>query len=123
MSVIDDYRKGWALRYLREARAELMAARMNPKMALDLAFNAVKKAQSAIYHSLGDPASIENIVQQKISEGDFINDPVLRCLVEIEKSIQWVTSLPGSPSEELMTEAENIIEVASEIVKILCESG
>lgn len=118
MAVIDDYRRGWALRYLREATAELTAARMSRGAAPNLIFNAMRKAQSAVYHSMGNPASIAGIVQQKIAERNFIQDPILRCLVEIERSIQWIASLPASSSERIIIEAENIVHVASEIVKL-----
>lgn len=117
MSVIDSYRRGWALRQLREAKAELTAAQLNRDMARELIFNATRKAQSAIYHSLGNPASITTIVQQNISEGNLTEDPILKSLVEIEKSVQWIASLPSS-SKNAMTVAENIIQVASEIVKL-----
>lgn len=117
MSVIDNYRRGWALRQLREAKAELTAAQLNRDMARELIFNATRKAQSAIYHSLGNPASITTIVQQNISEGNLTEDPILKSLVEIEKSVQWIASLPSS-SKSAMTVAENIINVASEIVKL-----
>ena len=117
MSVIDSYRRGWALRQLREAKAELTAAQLNRDMARELIFNATRKAQSAIYHSLGNPASITTIVQQNISEANLTEDPILKSLVEIEKSVQWIASLPGS-SKSAMTVAENIIHLASEIVKL-----
>ncbi|MDH5686981.1 MAG: hypothetical protein OEZ48_03855 [Candidatus Bathyarchaeota archaeon] len=117
MSVIDSYRRGWALRQLREAKAELTAAQLNRDMARELIFNATRKAQSAIYHSLGNPASITTIVQQNISEENLTEDPILKSLVEIEKSVQWIASLPSS-SKNAMTVAENIIQVASEIVKL-----
>ena len=117
MSVIDSYRRGWALRQLREAKAELTAAQLNRDMARELIFNATRKAQSAIYHSLGNPASITTIVQQNISEGNLTEDPILKSLVEIEKSVQWIASLPSS-SKSAITVAENIIHVASEIVKL-----
>jgi len=117
VSVIDSYRRGWALRQLREAKAELTAAQLNRDMARELIFNATRKAQSAIYHSLGNPASITTIVQQNISEENLTEDPILKSLVEIEKSVQWIASLPSS-SKNAMTVAENIIQVASEIVKL-----
>jgi len=105
------------LRQLREAKAELTAAQLNRDMARELIFNATRKAQSAIYHSLGNPASITTIVQQNISEGNLTEDPILKSLVEIEKSVQWIASLPSS-SKSAITVAENIIHVASEIVKL-----
>ena len=53
---MDNYRKGWSLRYLREAEAELTAAKETPYMAPGLMSEAMRKAQAAIYYSLGDPA-------------------------------------------------------------------
>jgi len=56
VSIAGDYRKGWALRYLREAKAELLAAQKTPSIAHSLILEAMRKAQAAIYYSLGDPA-------------------------------------------------------------------
>jgi len=123
MVVMDDYRKGWALRYLREARVELVSAQTAPKMASSLIFNAMKKAQAAIYHSLGDPAIIEDIIQQKISEQNFVEEPILRCLVEVERSIQQVASSPDSSSERSLRMAETVIHVASEIVNLFVDEA
>jgi len=118
MIVIDDYRKGWALRYLREAKVELTAARKAPKMGSSLMINAMKKAQAAIYHGLGDPALIEDIIQQKISEGNSVDEPILRCLVEIERSIQQVAGLPNPLDERSLRLAEDVVSTASEIVNL-----
>jgi len=46
--MMDEYRKGWALRYLREARAELEAARKIPYMAPSLVVESIRKARNAI---------------------------------------------------------------------------
>jgi hypothetical protein len=43
---MDGYRKGWALRYLREAKAELEAARKIPYMAPSLVLEAIRKARA-----------------------------------------------------------------------------
>lgn len=123
MSVIDNYRKGWALRQLREAKAELTAAQMNRDMARELIFNATRKAQSAIYHSLGNPSLITSIVHRNISEGNLIEDPLLKGLVEIEKSVQWIASPSNSSPESVMMLAESIIHVASEIVKLFTDES
>ena len=88
--MVDEYRKGWALRYLREAKAELIAAQKTPYMAPSLILEAVRKAQVAIYYSLGDPAFVETIVRQTIGKKKVVEDPVLRCLVEIERTVQRV---------------------------------
>jgi hypothetical protein len=57
--MMDDYRRSWALRYLREAKAELQAARKMPYMAPSLVLEAIRKARNAIYYSLGEPAFVE----------------------------------------------------------------
>ena len=49
--MIDGYRKGWALRYLREAKAELSAAQKMPTIAPNLILEAMRKAQVAIYYT------------------------------------------------------------------------
>lgn len=123
MVVIDNYRKSWALRYLREARVELASAQEAPKMASTLIFNAMRRAQAAIYHSLGDPVLIESMIQQKASEENFVEEPILRCLVEIERSIQRVISVPSQPGERFMTVAENVVSIASEIVNLFADES
>jgi len=121
MSVIDDYRKGWALRYIREAKDELKISQKASR-PLDLIVDAARKAQAAIYYSLGDPACIENVVNEICEEANFITNPVLRCLVEIEKTLEQLERLPTSASEEARKEAYEIMLVASKIVDLLtCE--
>ena len=56
--MMDEYRRGWALRYLREAKAELEAARTVPYMSSSLVLESIRKARNAIYYSLGEPAFI-----------------------------------------------------------------
>jgi hypothetical protein len=118
MSLIDGYRKGWALRYLREAKAELNAAQKTSYMASSLILEAMRKAQAAIYYSLGDPASLESIVHQAIIQKQTVKDPILRCLVEIEKTVQEVAQKPDSDKERAFKQANSLIKIASDIVKL-----
>jgi len=118
MSIIDDYRKGWALRYIREAKDELEISQKASK-PLDLIVDAARKAQAAIYYSLGDPSCIESVVNEIYDEANFITNPVLRCLVEIERILQQLERLPTSASEEARKEAYEITWVASKIVDLL----
>ena len=83
MPLINGYQKGWALRYLREAKAELSAAQKTPYMAPGLILEAMRKAQAAIYYSLGDPASIEAIVRETLMKRQLVKDPILHTLIEI----------------------------------------
>jgi len=117
--MIDQYRRGWALRYLREAKAELEAARKMPYMAPSLILEAIRKARNAIYYSLGEPAFIENVVREAVEKMRFGNDPVLRCLVEIEGMMQQMAQLEEVNGEKAVKQADNLIQLASEIVETL----
>jgi len=118
MPLVDDYQKGWALRYLREARAELIAAQKTPQMTSTFLLEAMKKAQAAIYYSLGDPASVEAIVRQTIMSKKAVEDPVLRCLVEIERTVQQVAQMPEADMERAVKQADDVVQVASDIVEL-----
>jgi len=117
--MMDDYRRGWALRYLREAKAELEAARKMPYIAPSLVLEAVRKARNAIYYSLGEPAFIENIIKETSEKTQTISDPVLRCLIGIEETVQELNQMKQADGETTMKQADNLIELASDIVETL----
>jgi hypothetical protein len=117
--MMDDYRRGWALRYLREARAELEAARKMPYIAPSLVLEAVRKARNAIYYSLGEPAFIENIIKETSKKTQTISDPVLRCLIGIEETVQELNQMKQANGETTMKQADNLIDLASDIVETL----
>jgi hypothetical protein len=118
LSVMDGYRKGWAMRYLREAKAELTAAKKTPYMATGFILEALTKAQASIYYSLGDPKFIVPIVQGALHTGQEVNEPILKFLVEIERILQQLTNCPTSDNEKTMEQVNEIIEFASEIVEL-----
>ena len=120
--MMDQYRKGWALRYLREAKAELEAARKMPYMAPSLVLEAVRKARNAIYYSLGEPAFVEIVIRETAEKkvGD-IADPVLKCLVEVEEAVQQLGQLEEMDGERAMKQADSLIQLASDIVETLTE--
>ena len=115
----DGYQKGWALRYLREARAEFTAAQKTPYMALGLILEAVRKAQAAIYYSFGDPSFVEAIVNEVSVSKQFVEDPVLRCLVEIERTVQEVSQTSEEGRERAFKQVDELLQVASDIVELL----
>jgi len=117
--MMDDYRRSWALRYLREAKAELEAARKMPYIAPSLVLEAARKARNAIYYSLGEPAFIENIIKETAEKTQTISDPVLRCLIGIEETIKELNQLKQADGETTMKQADNLIELASDIVETL----
>lgn len=119
MATAGDYRKGWALRYLREAKAELIAAEKTPSIAQSLMLEAMRKAQAAIYYSLGDPAFIESIVYQAfLTQQPSRDEPVLKCLIEIERTIQRLSQVSTSELPQTMKEVDDIVKIASDIVEL-----
>ena len=118
MSTLDGYRKGWATRYLREAKAEIIAAKNTPYLASGFIMEALIKAQAAIYYSLGDPAYLVPIVHESINSKQKIEDPILNFLVEIEKTLQQMAQTPSLEGDQTIEQVEDIIEFTSEIVKL-----
>lgn len=121
--MMDNYRRGWALRYLREAKAELEAAKEMPYMAPSLVLEAVRKARNAIYYSLGEPAFVEIVIREAAEkmQGQEIGDPVLKFLVEIDGMVQQLAQLEEMDGERVMKQADSLVEIAQEIVEILTE--
>lgn len=116
---MDEYRRGWALRYLREAKAELEAARKIPYMAPSLVLEAIRKARNAIYFSLGEPAFVEIVIRDAATKAQIIDDPVLRVLVEIEGTIQQLLQVEEVDGDRVMRQADNLVQLASDIVETL----
>jgi len=117
--MIDNYRKAWALRYLREAKAELEAAKRMPYMAPSLVLEAIRKARNAIYYSLGEPAFIEIVVRETTEKPQPVEDPVLKFLVEIEGMVQQIAQVEELDNEKAMKEADQLVQLASEIVETI----
>jgi hypothetical protein len=117
---IDDYKKGWAARYLREAKADLVTAEKTPAplVAISMATLAMKKAQAAVYYSLGDPLYLDPMIRQIAEEETPVHDPLLHCLVKIERKIRARSEMTETlTKEETLKEAGRLIEVATDIVE------
>jgi hypothetical protein len=121
--MMDQYRKGWALRYLREAKAELEAARKIPYMAPSLVLESIRKARNAIYYSLGEPAFIEVLVREEARKDKLTNDSVLRFLMEIEGIVQQLVQLEDVNGEVMMKQADTLVQIATDIVEALTEEN
>lgn len=117
--MIDEKRKAWALRYLREARAELEAAKKMPYMAKSLIFEAIIKARKAIHYSLGEPPFIENLLKEAGEQKKKIMDPVLNFLLEIEETAQTLEQLEEPDNAKIKEQTENFLQLTSNIVKTL----
>jgi hypothetical protein len=119
--MMDEYRKGWALRYLREAKAELEAARKVPYMAPSLVLEAIRKARNAIYYSMGEPAFIEILIREEVGKTTPTNDSVLRFLMEIEGTVQQLAQLEEVNDEVIMKQADTLVQIATDIVETFTE--
>ena len=119
--MMDEYRRGWALRYLREAKSELEAARKIPYMAPSLVLEAIRKARNAIYYSLGEPAFIEILIREEVAKNPSTNDSVLRFLMEVETIVQQISQLEEVNGDAMMRQADSIVEVATNIVETLTQ--
>ena len=114
--ILDEYRKGWALRYIREAKDELKTSSQTPQ-PLDLIIDAARKAQTSIYFSLGEPSFIGSLISEVSEAIDFVENPVLRCLIGIERTVKQIEKKPGLASEEALKRAHEIVWAASEILE------
>lgn len=119
--MMDEYRKGWALRYLREAKAELEAARKIPYMAPNLVLEAIRKARNAIYYSLGEPAFIEVLIREEVAKNPQSNDSVLKFLMEVETIVQQISQLEEVNGDAMMKQADSIVDIATDIVETLTQ--
>jgi hypothetical protein len=117
--MMDQYRKGWAFRYLREAKAELEAARKMPYMAPGLVLEAIRKARNAIYYSLGEPAFIEILLREEVLKNPQTNDSVLKFLMEIEGMVQQLAQLEEVNGDAIMKQADSLVGIATDIVETL----
>lgn len=86
-------------------------------MAPGLVLEAMKKAQVAIYYSLGDPAFVEAIVRQTLQR-EPAEDPILRCLVEIERTVRRAEHAPKLDHQKAIKQADELIKIASDIVEL-----
>ncbi|MGE5555783.1 MAG: hypothetical protein ACM3UY_05915 [Methanocella sp.] len=119
--MMDEYRKGWALRYLREAKAELEAAQKIPYMAPNLVLEAIRKARNAIYYSLGEPAFIEILIREELAKNPKTNDSVLRFLIEVETIVQQISQVEEVNCDAMMKQANSIVDIATDIVETITQ--
>lgn len=120
--LIDEYRKNWAIRYLREARSDLSTAENTPtaSTSINLSLLAMRKMQNAIYYSLGAPSYLAPLVADALSEGSNDEDTLIRFLAQVEWLIQ-IRSVKASVSEkeDALTEAKQLMKTASKIVNAI----
>jgi len=112
--LVDEYRKSWVLRYLREARADLEVAEETPYVEPDPLVEALKKTQLALQYLLGEPLIINRIVQATALSEEEIKDPALQLLVEVKEALNRALNVREKARESMIEYAEGILNLVSE---------
>ena len=117
MLIVDNYRKDWALRYLREAKVDLKIAEEAPITAPNTIIEALKKGQLALYYILGEPNLIEEIVETE-SLNEKVDDPLLRFLSGLDKAVEGTLSLLGRNNKLMLNYANELLNLISDIISL-----
>jgi len=116
--LVDEYRKSWVLRYLREARADLEVAEETPYVEPDPLVEALKKTQLALQYLLGEPLIINRIVQATALSEEEIKDPALQLLVEVKEALNRALNVREKARESMIEYAEGILNLVSEVAAL-----
>ena len=120
--LVDEYRRNWAVRFLREANSDLSTAERTPIPVVSISFSvmAMRKAQTSVYYSLGDPSYIAKLVNRNIRGNKTVEDAVMRFLTNLELSIRNCTN-KGEKLEKntAINNARTLIELASRMVALM----
>ncbi len=125
MSVINDFNRTWAIRYLREALAEYHNGKESQREDQSRSFmaTAVRKAQLALEHAFGAPEYLEMLVTDAIQSQATSQDPKLTLLSTLasvakilsESQTAWTRELILKITGEALQGASTIIqEITSE---------
>ena len=120
--LVDEYRRNWAVRFLREANSDLSTAERTPIPVVSISFSvmAMRKAQTSVYYSLGDPSYIAKLVNRNIRGNKTVEDAMMRFLTNLELSIRNCTN-KGEKLEKntAINNARTLIELASRMVALM----
>lgn len=120
--MVDEYRRNWAIRFLREARSDLSTADKTPipAMSANLAVMAMKKAQTSVYYIMGDPSYLTPLVNTAVEEGSGLENATMKFLVDFELVIRsCVNSGERLGKAAAIQNAKSLIELAAKIVSIM----
>ncbi len=124
--LVDECQRGWALRYIREARAELEAAKNIPKAASNSIYEALRKARMAIFYVLGEPDIVESVVQEVIVNDDGQGNALIGFLSDLNDIIlqlEEAHELPEPQKETVFRKIGAIIESAEYIVGLFLKEN
>jgi len=112
--------KSWALRYLREAEADLSLAKECDSIELvkELSAISIRKAQLALQYAFGDPTIMEYILEEALVKNALRKEPFIRLMEKInilvKKTVEPQFNLG---KDKILALAEKTLEASSTIVK------
>lgn len=118
-SFIDEAMRSWALRYLREAEADLSLARECASMdaVRELSAISVKKAQLAVQHALSDPDTFEYAIAESLVKGP-LREPLLRFMEKTDLLVKRAADPRFAVGkDQLLKLVEKALEASSLIVR------
>ncbi|MCJ7609211.1 hypothetical protein MUP00_06035 [Candidatus Bathyarchaeota archaeon] len=120
--LVDEYRRNWAIRFLREARSDLSTADRTPipAMSISLAVMAMRKAQTSVYYIMGDPSYLTPLVNNAIDEAVGLENAIMKFLVDFELVIRsCINSGERLGKEAAIQNAKCLIELVAKTVSIM----
>ena len=120
--LIDEYRKNWAIRFLREAKSDLSTADKTPISAMSVSFAvmAMRKAQTSVYYSIGDPSYLTPMVNEVLEGKKEIENPIMKLLADMELMIRsCINGGERLGNDIAIRNARMLIELASKIASLI----
>jgi len=120
--LIDEYRKNWAIRFLREAKSDLSTADKTPIPAMSVSFAvmAMRKAQTSVYYSIGDPSYLTPMVNEVLEGKRGIENPTMKLLADMELMIQSCINGGERLGKDIaIRNARTLIDLASKIASLI----
>ena len=120
--LIDEYRENWAVRFLREAKSDLSTADKTPiqSISVNFALMAMRKAQTSIYYSIGDPSYLTPMVNEALEGKRNIDNSTMRFLTDMELMIRsCINGGERLGKEVALHNARTLIELVSRIVSLI----
>jgi len=120
--LVDEYRRNWAVRFLREANSDLSTAERTPIPVMSISFSvmAMRKAQTSVYYSIGDPSYLAMLVNGTLEGNKAVEDSTMKFLTNLELIIRSCAN-KGERLEKntAINSARVLIGLASRMVSIM----
>ena len=120
--LIDEYRRNWAIRYLREAESDLSIAERTPIDAISISFAimAMRKAQTSAYYSLGDPSYLTQMVNEAIEARNSTQASSMKLLTDMELFIRLCAEKREAlDKENAIHKARVLLSVVSRLISLM----